>query len=57
MNRNLLASRALGSDQSDLAPDVFSVVDDVDHHGAYGTGCSNQSQVWFSRHGYLPVPA
>ena len=57
MNSNLFASRALGSDQSDLAPDVFSVVDDVDHHGAYGTGCSNQSQVWFSRHGYLPVPA
>ena len=41
MNSNLFASRALGSDQSDLAPDVLSLVDDVNHDGAHSTGSSN----------------
>jgi hypothetical protein len=41
VNSYLFASRALGSNKSDLTPDVFACVDDVDHHGAYGTGSSN----------------
>ena len=50
VNFDFLAGRTRASNQANFTPDVFAVVDDVDHYGANGTGCSNQSEIWLAAH-------
>ena len=46
MDHDLLARASGRGNEADLSPNVLASIDDANHHGANGTGCSNKREIW-----------